>query len=138
MQCGSAAYTKISDMKVEFLKSGSPDCPLIRLYEFEASEVYHLRRIALRLARGTYQVIALHEEPGVFPIGDCQLTLSRGEKDRGVFETAPSRLAWVLTKSGWFNVAGLIRPFSRGNLSGFQWLSSNSGIQILLSRDGRW
>jgi len=125
-------------MKIEFLNSGSPNCPLIRLYEFKASEAYNLRRIAMQLARGKCQIIRLQEESVYSPIGGCELTLSRGEKDQGVFEAAPLKFSWVLSKSGWFNVAGLIRPFSRGNLSGFQWLSSTDGIQILLSPDGRW
>jgi hypothetical protein len=125
-------------MKLEFLENGSPDCPLIRLYEFNAKETYDLRCIALHLARGGEQTIALHEQPGVIPIRGCQLTLKQEKKDRGVMETAPLKLAWGLTKSGWFNVAGLIRPFSRGNLSGFQWLSNTCGIKVLLSRDEHW
>ena len=111
------------DVKIEFLKSASPDRPLIRWYEFQADEAYHLRQIALRLASGTCQAIVFHKEPRVLPVGGCQLILGCGEEDRGVFETGPSHFEWILTKSGWFNVAGLIRPFARGNLSGFQWLS---------------
>lgn len=107
-------------MKLEFLEIGSADCPLIRLYEFSPEEAYQLRRIVLQLARGREQTVALNEQPGVTPISGCQLSLGRGEKDQGVIEAAPLKFAWVLTKSGWFNVAALIRPFSRDNLSGFQ------------------
>jgi hypothetical protein len=125
-------------MKIEFLKSGSPECPWIRLYKFKASEAYELRRIALQLARGAYRVIPLQEGPTLSPIVSCELTLRLGEEGQGVFETAPLKFSWVLSKSGWIWVAGLIRPFSRGQLSGFQWLSSKGGIQILLSPDGQW
>jgi len=125
-------------MKIEFLKSGSPDCPLIRLYGFEADEAYRLRRIALRLAKSTCQAIAFDEQAGILPIGGCHLILSCGKEDRGVLEVGPSTIEWGLTKSGWFNVAGLIRPFSRGNLAGYQWLSDRGKIRILLSRDGQW
>jgi hypothetical protein len=125
-------------MKMEFLKSGSPECPLIRLYEFKASEAYELRRIALQLARGAYRAIPLQEGPALSPIVGCELTLSRGEEGQGVFETAPLKFSWALSKSGWIRVASLIRPFSRGKLSGFQWLSNQGGIQILLSPDGHW
>src|SRR5437879_12497116 len=76
-------------MKIEFLKSGSPDCPLIRLYEFKPSEAQALRRIALQLARGRIQRVPLHNEQGILAIGGCQLALSREERDRGVFETGP-------------------------------------------------
>jgi hypothetical protein len=137
MQCVCVTRSKISDMKIEFLKSGSPECPVVRLYEFEASGAYHLRRIALRLARGPYQAIPLHEEPVALSIGGCQLSLSRGERDRGVLETAPLEFSWGFSRSSWLRVAGLIRPFSRGDLNGFQWLSEVGGIRILLSPSGQ-
>jgi hypothetical protein len=128
----------MSEMKIEFLKSGSPDCPLIRLYEFKTSDVQSLRRIALQLARGRIHTVPLHKEQGILAIGGCQLALSRGEKDRGVFETGPLEFVWILTAAGWLSVSGLIRPFSRTNSGGFQWLSDGGKIRILLSRDGRW
>jgi hypothetical protein len=125
-------------MKIEFLKRGSPDCPLIRLFEFNVNEAYGLRRIALQLAGGKQQSVALHEVPGVIPIGGCQLRLDRGEKDRGAHEVAPLKFDWMMTNDGWRNVAGLIRPFSRGTAGGWQWLSSIGKIAVLLSRDGSW
>jgi hypothetical protein len=125
-------------MKIEFLKSGSPDCPLIRLYEFKPSEAQLLRRIALQLARGRTQTVPLHKEQGILAIGGCQLALTRGEKDRGLFETGPLEFLWTLAGTGWLSVSGLIRPFSRTNSDGFQWLSDGGKIRILLSRDGRW
>jgi hypothetical protein len=44
----------------------------------------------------------------------------------------------MLTNDGWRNVARLIRPFSRGEAPGFQWLSEIGKIAVLLSRDGSW
>jgi hypothetical protein len=125
-------------MKIEFLKDGARDCPLIRLYEFTEDDVRRLRQIALRLAKGRNEVVALHEEPGVVPIGGCQLTLHRAEQDRGVFQIALLKFEWVCAKSGWLTVAGLIRPFSRSNIGGWQWLCKTGKIAILFSRDGRW
>jgi hypothetical protein len=126
-------------MKMEFLRSGARDCPLIRLYEFNRSEAQSLRRIALRLARGWIQTVPLHKEQGILAVAGCQLALSRGEeKDQGVFETAPLGFAWVLTGAGWLSVSGLIRPFSGTDTGGFQWLSDDGKIRILLSHDGRW
>jgi hypothetical protein len=82
------------------MKSGSPDCPLIRLYEFKPSEAQSLRRITLQLARGRAQTVPLRKEQGILAIGGCQLSLRRGEKDRGVFETGPLEFVWALTGSG--------------------------------------
>jgi hypothetical protein len=108
------------------------------LYEFNTKEAYNLRRIALQLARGKEQSVALHEVAGVIPIGGCQLKLHRGERDRGVYEVAPLKFEWVLANHGWWNVAGLIRPFSRGETLGFQRLSEQGKTAVLLSRDGSW
>jgi hypothetical protein len=128
----------MADMKMEFLKNGAPDCPLIRLYKFQPSEARSLRRIALQLARGRTQTVPLHKEQGILALGGCKLALSRGEMDRGVFETGPLEFIWALTGTGWLSVSGLIRPFSRINSGGFQWLWDGSKIRILLSCDGRW
>jgi len=125
-------------MKLEFLERGSPDCPLIRLYEFAAKESYNLRRIALQLARGREQTVLFHEQPGVISIGSCRLTLHQGEEDCGVSEFGARNFKWVLSKVGWFQVAGLIRPFSKGATVGFQWLSERGKARILISSDGRW
>jgi hypothetical protein len=67
-------------MKREFLQRGSPDCPLIRLYEFSRSEAHYWRRVALQLARGKDQTVFHNEQPGVIPIGECKLTLSAGRE----------------------------------------------------------
>jgi hypothetical protein len=42
----------MADMHMEFLRNDAPDCPLIRLYEFNLSEAQFLRRMALQLASG--------------------------------------------------------------------------------------
>src|SRR5919109_3201642 len=110
-------------MKLEFLANGSPDCPLIRIYEFNSREAYELRRIALHLARGKETVVRLREQPNVTAIGGCELILQQGKKDRGAFSISPSKFEWVFPQSGWLQVADLIRPFSRGTASGFQRLS---------------
>jgi hypothetical protein len=125
-------------MKMEFLENGAPDCPLIRLYEFKPSEAQSLRRIALQLARGRTRKVPLHEERGILAMGGCQLILSRGEKDRGVFETGRSVFEWVLTGGVWLSVSGLIRPFSKTDSGGYQWLCDRGQIRILLSHDGYW
>jgi len=79
-------------MKLEFLESGSPDCPLIRIYEFSAEEAHQLHRIALWLARTEEKRVPLHKQPNVNAIGGCELTLHQGEKDRGVSEISPLNL----------------------------------------------
>ncbi|HEY6967970.1 MAG TPA: hypothetical protein VJA94_02105 [Candidatus Angelobacter sp.] len=125
-------------MKLEFLESGSPDCPLIRLYEFTPKEAYQLRRIAIQLARGKETTVRLHEQPNVTAIGGCELLLLQGKEDRGVSAISSSKFKWILSPAGWLQVANLIRPFSRGAANGDQWLSETGKVKIVLSCDGRW
>src|SRR5260370_8870186 len=114
----------MAGMKMEFLKSGAPDCPLIRLYEFKPSEAQSLRRIALQLARGRTEKVLLHEERGILATGACKLVLSRGDKDRGVFETGPLKFLWELTVGAWHSISGLIRPFTQTDSIRFQCVTS--------------
>lgn len=128
-------------MKLEFLRSGSPDCPLIRLYEFDVEQARRFRQIALRLANGDHQAVALHAEPGIDSIAGCELTLREGQRDFGVMELAEMKFECVLTKRGWLNVAGLIEPFCRSECPGYQWLTRltrRGKISLLLSHNGRW
>jgi hypothetical protein len=126
----------MADMNMEFLKNGAPECPLVRLYEFNLSEAQFLRRISLQLARGRTPRVLLHKEQGIHAIGGCQLSLNQGEKDLGVFETGSLEFAWALTGGGWLSVSGLIRPFSRAGSVGYQWLCNRGKIRILISHDG--
>ena len=125
-------------MKLEFLADGSPDCPLIRTYEFNSKEAYELRRIAIQLARGKATTVRLHEQPNITVIGDCDLTLQQGRKYREVSSISSSKFEWVLSQAGWLQVAYLIRPFSRATVDGYQWLSQMGKVKILLSCDGQW
>lgn len=125
-------------MKLEFLESGSPDCPLIRMCEFNSKEAYQLRRIAMQLARGKATSVLLQEQPNVTAIGGCKLTLLQGKEDRGASAISFSKFEWVLSPAGWLQVANLIRPFSRGVANGYQWLCGTGKVKILLSSDGKW
>ena len=63
------------------------------------------------------------------------LTSSGGHSISGV------RLARIadLTETGWQNVADLMEPFCEpGHADGFQWLSNEGKISLLLSVNGQW
>ena len=125
-------------MKLEFLNNGSPDCPLIRLYDFDAEQARRLQQIALRLTKDQSEAVALHAESDIHAINGCELTLRQADKDHGVNEVAESQFECALTKGAWLDVGGLIQPFCRGESSGHQWLTRISKIALLLSRDGQW
>jgi hypothetical protein len=125
-------------MKIEFLPSGSPDCPLIRLYGFDRTEATRLREIVNRLASGSQEAISLHEEIGVEPLGGCKLDLRLGGQDLGIVQNAPLSFQCILTADRWSDMACLLQPFCETEGSIFQWLNEDGKISLLLSRDGKW
>ena len=101
-------------MKLEYLPDGSPDCPLIRLYNFSVSEATALRAKVAGLGEGSSDSVAVHELPFVMAIDDCQLDLVAVDRDQDVV-TADSarRFACVLTQASWEGIVGLMGPFCR-------------------------
>ncbi|MFA9479998.1 hypothetical protein ACERK3_17095 [Phycisphaerales bacterium AB-hyl4] len=125
-------------MKVEYLKDGSPDCPLVRLYNFTAAEAQQLQAACNQLASGQVACFILHAQAWVESIGDFRLALATGPRDEGfVAEPQPNVFKWILRRQSWDNIHGLIEPFTVES-QGFQWLDETGDTSLLLSRDGRW
>ena len=127
-------------MRLEYLPDGSPDCPLIRLYDFDHQTVSAFRRLIAELQSGSRQELVVHDLPDVEAVGGCQLVLEVGTRNLGVI---PSRSAnsfsCILTEAGWENVADLMEPFCEpGHAGAFQWLSGEGEIPLLLSVNGQW
>jgi hypothetical protein len=126
-------------MRLEFLVEGSADCPLIRIFSFTNAEVVRLKEISDRLAKGSEHEAALHQEPGVEPMGGCRLQLRVGNRDRGVIQQAPLQFECVLTTDGWTDLSWLLEPLcAREHSVGYQWLNGKGPISLLLSADGKW
>lgn len=126
-------------MKIEFLENGSPDFPLIRIYDFDESEVRTLFDAITALSNGSSKSVAIHELPKVESVAHCHLTAESTKRDIGVsrIRNEENSFLWELKPSGWDNVAGLIEPFLE-RLSGAQFLDSPSKISVLLSWSGDW
>jgi|SRR5579863_2528274 len=125
-------------MKLEYIHSGSQDCPLIRLYEFNAAEIASLRALVKSLAGGSLQSIVVDELEGVEAIRGCRMTLRLGMRDEGARHGEVDHFECVLTSLKWHNIEDLLEPFSESNSNGFQWLDRSGPISLLISRDGRW
>lgn len=136
-------------MKIEYLKEGSADCPLIRIYDFNANAIGVLYRLIIGLCDSKRKLIELTEIEGIYQIG-CSLSLAVGVDDKGVKSTSsPTTFMWTLAPETWCTVAGLIEPFrvpSEGEVH--QWLAgyearygledSHIGVVLTNSADGRW
>ena len=124
-------------MKLEYIADGSQECPLIRLYSFDESELRRLREVVEALSKKTVQSAFLYEQPGIEPIDSCELTLRSGARDLGVLKTGPAKFECVLTPDTWEWVKELIDPFFESS-GGYQWLSEQGKISLLLSKSGSW
>jgi hypothetical protein len=125
-------------VKLEYLPNGSPDCPLIRLFEFDQSEAQRLRQLVKSLVAGDRQDVALQDEEWVKPVGECCLNLRRGNRNQGVRQEQALKFECALSPDGWSNVEGLLEPFCESNTSGFQWLTHDGRVALLISHSGRW
>lgn len=126
-------------MKLEYLAQGSPDCPLIRLYEFDTTGAKRLREAFRSLADGSRQDIPLHEEWWVESIAGCHLDLRLGERDLGVVERLPSKFECVETPDSWLEIAAKVDPFCAGqSAENFAWLDEEGEASLLLTPSGRW
>jgi hypothetical protein len=125
-------------VKLEYLPDGSPDCPLIRLFEFDQLEAQRLRQLVISLVAGDRQDVALQNEEWVKPVGECCLNLRRGNRNQGVRQAQALKFNCVLTPDGWSNVEALLEPFCESNTPGFQWLTHDGRIALLISANGQW
>ena len=124
-------------MKIEYLDSGSPDCPLIRIYGPDQAGMRNLRAAIRDLTSGTKDTIALHRLPFFDAVGACGLTLKVAStpRQKGVHrQTGTLDFEWVLPVYDWETVAYLI---GSSDTPSFQWLQDGN-IAILLSKDGSW
>lgn len=126
-------------MKIEYLESGSEDCPLLRLFGFEESDVASLRDECLSLAAGRIAEFRLDGQSWVESIGGCGLVLCAGERNKGACKGRRADAFTIeLNSEGWLEVADKIQPFITNHTRGFQWLSDQGEFNVLLSWDGRW
>src|SRR5436305_12457440 len=94
-------------MKLEYLPDGSPDCTLIRLYDFTPVEAQSLHAVLMELAAGSPRRAELHECPWVESVGGCRLTLYVSSWDTAInCKSGPAVIECGFTASTWDNVAG--------------------------------
>jgi len=126
-------------MKLQFLPDGSPDCPLIRLYDFEAAEVRELKDLFDSLAAGSRTDISLHEQKGIESVDGCQLNLRVGSRDTGIVQKGPFAFECDLTPARWADVASLTGTLGEpAEANTYQWLNEDGQISLLLSPNGMW
>lgn len=130
-------------MKVELLRAGAPECPLLRFYSTESADFASLHAACLQLSSDREISISLNSQPFVL-VNVHSLTLCNvGEG--GLKEPEVGRLLWRLSPYDWESVSMLLEPLVSSGESGFQWLDEagrgySEGISVLASRssEGGW
>jgi hypothetical protein len=125
-------------MKLDYLADGSPNCPLLRLYDFTPVEAGRLRAAVSELANEVTGEVDVHRLPFVDAVDEIRLTLVRMSRELGLSRVASQEFECGFTANTWDNVAGLIEPFAT-SAQGFQWLVELPGeTGLLLSASGQW
>lgn len=128
---------------VEYISAGSEKCRLIRLCGFEAADVAALREVCLSLAEGQVRAVPLEGQAWVRAVGGGRLILRAGDRNRGIRASKVSggegarAFEMEYASEGWLEVADKLAPFASGS-TGFQWLTNEGDVRLLISRSGEW
>jgi hypothetical protein len=125
-------------VKIEYLADGSTECPLIRLYRFDRTEVQELAQLVKQLSTSSFHEVSLKDKSWVESVGGCGINLRLGERDEGIRQCGPVSFECVLSSDGWNNVGGLLESFCESNATSYQWLINTGKISLLLSHNGQW
>ncbi len=117
-------------MIIEYIPDGSPDCPLVRISETSRDDIQKLLTALKRLSKREDEKIEMEGN-------DIELICKSGEKDTGLRQITNHTFECVLACETWLQVYGLTEPFLEKQ-TGFQWLSEDGPIRLLLSPAGAW
>jgi hypothetical protein len=129
-------------MKIEYLETGSSDCPLIRIFGDDSVGANNLYEALMQLARNEVKEVRIHDLPGISPVEGCNLLARIGDVNTGINITSMANVfECILTNESWLQVAELIQPFC-SSLDGnrHQWLDETSDISLLVTNsvNGEW
>jgi hypothetical protein len=137
-------------MFIEYLESGSDDCPLIRIFGEgpQAVETLAMQLQAFGEESGT-NLLEVEKLPGMISIDGFHLTIVKtAEKSKAQSEGTAGSVVWRLPAASVLEVAELLASLGNTKCSGYQWVSGkeargclgHAGIGIVVTTDslGRW
>jgi len=142
-------------MELDYLESGSQDCPLIRLQSADAEDFLQLRKAIEQLRIGTEETLRLNKLPFIKSIDGTSLVLLSAATSnhvgvRRLKQAEPGTFEWTLPADKWEWVEELIKPFEeRDDSAGYhQWLTgwdaaglagdSEIAVVITSHKGGAW
>ena len=133
-------------MKIELLREGSPDCPLVRFHSGNTEDFVRLQRLADQLSADQARRVEMEAEPGFTLLNMKRLCLHNSADD-GLRKVASNCFEWSLDPYNWESVSILLQPFVESTEEGefHQWLDEagrgfSRGLAVLasMSADGTW
>lgn len=114
-------------------------CPnrLIRLYDFNCQEAKWMYKLMDDLVYRKVAKVELHECNFIEPV-NCQLTLVVDSKDSGLEQMRLKEFVGGFSLESYKTMMNLIKPFTKEDINGFQWLDEYVPIYFLFSPDGSW
>lgn len=131
--------------------------PMIRLHNFDRSELECLRAGLASLSNTERTQLPLHEEPYVAPLAGCHFTLRVGLRDFGIQHSIePNLFGWISEPGAWDPYVCELTPPTWGNVvrgvdlllqlrflcSEYVWLNRQwdppGTVAWLLSATGEW
>jgi hypothetical protein len=130
-------------MKIDIIENydqNNPNEKIFRIYDFRSNEVNDLIRLLNKLVANEKTEVDLKAQNYIQSIAGVNLVLECGERDEGISHLQEENFVCRLSKEGWENAIELLKPFAESeNQKGFQWLYDlNTGIEMLVSRNGKW
>ena len=128
---------------VDFMETGAPECPFLRIYGTDQSALQRLQQFFEDLGSGLRSRLDLHDHCSLEFQADLKLSCMVTQGARGVTRL-PGTLwfTWSLDQSEWNDLSELIAPLlGSGQTEQYQWLAeptltsrdAYSGIPVLLS-----
>ncbi len=124
-------------MNVDYLASGSDECPLIRLYQGSDGDYEVLSAGILNLINKNVELDVLSLNGFVKDNSIQELTIRKDAEDEGIEEVNPGRFICHFSEEHLQDILEKIEHYRKSN-SGYHWLDDKSDISILLSYSGKW
>lgn len=132
-------------MKVEFVPDGSPECPLLRIYDYNDAQINAMRWVVAGLSTAT-DISSVSEKFEVDEVGMLSFSMRLGLGNGAFFDKG--HVEWTGDQEYWLEIAALMDEMlvvsqSRNR---YQWLSGpmayyeSQGVSVLLTelQGGQW
>lgn len=128
-------------MKIDYLPDGSPDCPIIRFFDFTAEEASALMERFRSLSMTGSPSFSTKDLPFVRSLDETTIEFLVNAQDVGLLSAGDRVFHCIGSAAMYREMTELMEPFSKDiDPNTFQWINELSDISLLLtsSKNGSW